>query len=1036
MNKPDDLKQLIIEKVDFIRDIIRNTTVSVQYYKKIQIFSNVDLNACITSLNDLYTNTQNILDDLQSKPLELTINNLQKVIDRMSIIISGYGTKNIDDLIYITLGSDFNKSTIGDDLKSKYDLIKKYVHPVGFKLITDGKLVSAPDSLCIDKMTDENIKLENAPILECFECDATTSSHFYKINGIRITIRGSDNKLIIIYGIVDDVNLELLSNEYIHKRKFQINENKRNINEEVFTRHMEQLSLRDILIFGNQDIIKKYNCILSTVNIIKNENIEQTIKRFTKMDIIGRRNMLIYLLTYGVDSEIQYIAYLLYDIITVDSNENSDQITIFDSFPWKTKLLFKDTMKQTIKHTHMLTEKFDISKITLEQRIHLMRVPDNVKEKAMNKLKEIKNKTDDSGGKAKQYLEGLIKIPFNVLKEEPILRAIKDLNLKFTKNLVSIRSTFPDLNIPEKSSYTNLEIYQILNKIKNMMSIDPSIVSILQIETAIRYINANTCKSDKVAWSKYKNKLTRFNEIQKYFNSCDHEHRHSIFKIFNSKCATLYKETTQMINEIHLFKESMRDMEKTLDTSVFGHKTPKNQIIKIISQWISGELSGYCFGFEGSPGVGKTSLAKLGIANCLKDENGVARPFAFIAMGGSSNGSTLEGHGFTYVNASWGKILDVLMETKCLNPIFYFDEFDKISKSENGKEISGILTHLLDQTQNSEFEDKFYSGIKINLSKALIIVSYNDVSNIDKVLLDRIHRIQFDNLTSDDKLVIARDYIIPEINKKMGFENTVIISETILSVIINEYTSEPGVRKFKEIIFDLYGEINIELLKCDDLDRVIPIELTMEEVECKYLSKYKKIKDKKIGNVDCIGTINGMWANSMGKGGILQIETAYYPSNVFLELKLTGLQGDVMKESMNVAKSLAWSLCSDEIKSMITNNYSNKGIHVHASEGAVKKDGPSAGVAITTAIYSLFNNKSIAKDVALTGEIDLNGNVTAIGGLEYKITGSISAGIKKILYPTENSNDFAEIVKKIQIPRDVKFVEISNIKDVFEHVFI
>jgi ATP-dependent Lon protease len=206
----------------------------------------------------------------------------------------------------------------------------------------------------------------------------------------------------------------------------------------------------------------------------------------------------------------------------------------------------------------------------------------------------------------------------------------------------------------------------------------------------------------------------------------------------------LYEKTQQMLDEIHLLKNSMSEIERALDDSVYGHKTAKNQIVKIISQWISGENSGHCFGFEGSPGVGKTSLAKIGLSNCLKDEQGKSRPFAFIAVGGSCNGSTLEGHGYTYVNSSWGKIADVLMEHSCLNLIIYFDELDKESKNgEHGKEITGILTHLLDQSQNSEFEDKFFAGIKLDLSKALIIVSYNDPNNIDKVLLDRIHRIKF-----------------------------------------------------------------------------------------------------------------------------------------------------------------------------------------------------------------------------------------------------------------------------------------------------
>lgn len=190
--------------------------------------------------------------------------------------------------------------------------------------------------------------------------------------------------------------------------------------------------------------------------------------------------------------------------------------------------------------------------------------------------------------------------------------------------------------------------------------------------------------------------------------------------------------------------------KKVLDKSIHGHNYAKNQILKIIGQWMNGTQSGYCFGFEGSPGIGKTSLAKKGLSNCLIGADGKSRPFAFIALGGSSNGSTLEGHSYTYVNSIWGRIVDILMETKCMNPIIYVDELDKVSKTEHGKEIIGILTHLIDTTQNDCFQDKYYSGINIDLSKALFIFSYNDPDNIDRILLDRIHRIHFENLSIDE----------------------------------------------------------------------------------------------------------------------------------------------------------------------------------------------------------------------------------------------------------------------------------------------
>ena len=200
-------------------------------------------------------------------------------------------------------------------------------------------------------------------------------------------------------------------------------------------------------------------------------------------------------------------------------------------------------------------------------------------------------------------------------------------------------------------------------------------------------------------------------------------------------------------DEIRLIKKYMENVETILDKSVYGHLEAKRQIQRIIGQWINGTNSGHCFGFEGPPGVGKTSLAKKGISICLKDFNGKSRPFSFIAMGGSCNGSVLEGHSYTYVGSTWGKIVDILIDSKCMNPIIFIDELDKISKTENGKEIIGILTHLTDATQNDEFADKYFAGIKFDLSKVLFIFSYNDYNLLDPILADRIHRVKFRHLS-------------------------------------------------------------------------------------------------------------------------------------------------------------------------------------------------------------------------------------------------------------------------------------------------
>ena len=489
-------------------------------------------------------------------------------------------------------------------------------------------------------------------------------------------------------------------------------------------------------------------------------------------------------------------------------------------------------------------------------------------------------------------------------------------------------------------------------------------------------------------------------------------------------------------NEINTY---MTNVKTKLDKSVHGHEKAKKQIERIIGQWINGKQDGYCFGFEGPPGVGKTSLAKKGLSNCLVDADGKDRPFAMIQMGGDSNGSSLHGHNYTYVGSTWGAIVQILMDKKCMNPIIFIDEIDKISKTEHGKEIIGILTHLLDPAQNDCFQDKYFSGIDLDLSKALFILSYNDVESIDRIMLDRIHRIQFKNLTLEEKLVISNTYILPEIYEKMGLQNIIHFSNDVLRFVIDEYTLESGVRKLKEILFEIIAEINLDILKNFNNDYTIPIEITIEDIKTKYFKDKQEIKITKIHNENKVGIINGLWANALGKGGVIPIQSKWRPSDKFLALHLTGMQGDVMKESMNVALTLAWNLTPEDMKDMLlTQNVRPNGVHIHCPEGSVSKDGPSAGTAITTTLYSLFNDKKIKYDIAITGEITLDGKVTEIGGLDLKFLGGIKAGVKEFIYPKENKKDYVSFMEKYkdtELIDGINFHSVEKIDEVFELVF-
>jgi len=1057
----------IKNKIKYLYEVIRCTIYSVQNNKRNDILSSSDVNNCVSTLTDLYNKIKDFEKFENITNEETLLDNFQSLLEKLSGVICSFGTYNFADLLNISFGSQFaeNKKENVENiyLQDKQELIYKYVHPFGYKTVNWKKNINYGQlfnkkTLCSDKITEEFLSIENACNFECFDIDISSAKSFYhKINGIRVVLQNEKiQKTIIIHGVIDDIVLDCFSNKYIDYRKndiFEYISKKYTINDVILKRMIDCLTLKDILIYSNEDIYKKYNSIISEINTIQQNKINTIIKNFVEMDIYSQRSMLINLFLYNNNDEIQYISYLLYDLITMNKNTTTDsceQLLIYDSLPWKIKMYFKDIMKFTIKYTQDMNNKYDVNRISFEQQIYLMKAPEYIKEKAMSKLKEIKGKNDDSCIKTRQYLEALLKIPFGIFKEEPILKIIKETNKMFIE--INKNNSLKSINIPIKSKYSMFEINMHINDIEktNKSYQINEIMSIINKFTLKQHINIihfieNLIKSKKIQYNvnltNIKKKENRIHIVKDFLN----KHTEYIENIYNTLNENIPNNNDLQISNIKkntdFVNKSIQNINTTLDESIFGHEHAKKQILKIIAQWMNGEQGGYCFGFEGSPGVGKTSLAKKGLAKCLVDEIGNSRPFAFIALGGSSNGSTLEGHSYTYVNSTWGRITDILMETKCMNPIIYIDELDKVSKTEHGKEIIGILTHLIDSTQNDAFQDKYFSGINLDLSKVLFIFSYNDPDQIDRILLDRIHRIRFDNLSLDDKMVIVSQYIIPEINKKMGFsDGTIELSDEIIEYIIETYTLEPGVRKLKEVLFDLFGEINIELLKYNSAIN-IPFVITKDLIDNKYLKKYYKIEYTKIHDDNQVGIISGLWANSLGKGGIIPIETNFFPTSNFLELKLTGLQGDVMKESMNVAKTLAWNLTNDKQKALLLKKFNDtkcQGVHIHCPQGAVSKDGPSAGTAITIGVYSLFNSLKIKNNIAITGEINLQGQVTAIGGLESKILGGIRGGVTTFLFPKSNSRDFKEFMEKYHaksIISNIEFIEISHIQETIKYVF-
>ena len=258
----------------------------------------------------------------------------------------------------------------------------------------------------------------------------------------------------------------------------------------------------------------------------------------------------------------------------------------------------------------------------------------------------------------------------------------------------------------------------------------------------------------------------------------------------------------------------MDNAHKALEDAVYGLDDAKIQIMQMIGQWISNPKSvGTAIAIHGPMGTGKTTLVKEGISKVLN------RPFAFLALGGATDSSFLEGHSYTYEGSVWGQIVDIIIKSKCMNPVIYFDELDKISDTPKGEEIIGILTHLTDTTQNSQFHDKYFSGIDFDLSKALFIFSYNDEKKVNPILRDRMYRIETKGYDKKEKTIIAKQYLMPVIEKNINFESgKIIITDNILHYIIDKYTAkEKGVRNLKRCLEIIYSKLNLfRLMKPDN----------------------------------------------------------------------------------------------------------------------------------------------------------------------------------------------------------------------------
>jgi len=1061
--KLNEIKDFILKKKKMFSEILHRQTIAVNQQKLLDIISSSGL----TIFNDcqelLFKSIHSINAEVKKNTYNEQLSLLQNVTSDISSLFKKYGCSNLEDFVHICLDKNYVQANVPEEDHEQVNLLMKLFQPVSYKSILWSNIPENLDEQC--GLLEDFAIAKNS---KNFQCYPLRQSENFKMecSGLKVVIHNHhQKKTLIVSGIIHEISLTCIENDFLLAKLQAIRELDNDIDEKLVERYISSLSIKELLIYTAVELRSTLYSNISSMKVLKTKSLMSIVKQFSRGTIIDKRNTIIQLLLFSNEPDFQYIAYLLYDLLTTDSNnmiDSKEQTLLYDSLPVLFKKYFKEAMSNTLAYTEEL---YNFSNnIPLEQQICLLKVNDTVKEKAMIKLKEIKSKSDDTGSKARQYLEGLLRIPFGQYAKEEIMDIISETIHEYNK----IIEVLPDEVKEDKFNVIDTYI-ELQNRFHHLLAakqdvenfyfncdkngiVDCKKTKLLKNVNAVnQFLKKNAINSITKVTHTGKTVDVIRKDLEKCLDKIQKKPGLWNMMVKTNTALCPYSKDNELViqtiseiqKNVSKVKNYMGYIDETLDKSVYGHDKAKQQIKRIVGQWITGENSGYCFGFEGPPGVGKTSLAKNGIAKCLLDDQGNSRPFSFIAIGGSSNGSTFEGHNYTYVGSTWGKIVDILMESKCMNPIIFIDELDKISKTENGKELIGILTHLIDSSQNDRFQDKYFNGIDIDVSKVLFIFSYNDVSIIDRILLDRIHRVNFERLTIIDKIEITKKHLLKEIEGKLGLQNQIEIDDETIRFVINRYTNESGVRKLKEILFEIYSQINLELLENSFELETLPLVLRQENIENVYLKDRYKTKPHLIHTEPSVGLINGLWANTLGMGGILSIESSFIYASNFLDLKLTGMQGDVMKESMNVARTVAWNLLTktqqDKLRTKMEES-KLQGIHIHCPDGATNKDGPSAGTAITMMLYSLLSKKKIKNTIAITGEMNLQRKVTAIGGLDLKIIGGIEAGVKQFIYPEDNEEDFQKFLvkyeKRKEILEGIKFHKVSKVEEVMKLVFV
>ena len=452
---------------------------------------------------------------------------------------------------------------------------------------------------------------------------------------------------------------------------------------------------------------------------------------------------------------------------------------------------------------------------------------------------------------------------------------------------------------------------------------------------------------------------------------------------------------------------------KILDNDHFGMEKVKGRILETLAvRQMAPEMPPQILCLVGPPGVGKTSIS-YSIARSLN------RKMARIALGGVHDEAEIRGHRKTYVGAMPGRIMQAITQAGSCNPILLLDEIDKLGRDHRG-DPSAALLEVLDGEQNATYRDH-YLEIPFDLSDVMFITTANTLDTVPRPLLDRMEIIELNSYTDEEKLMIAKNHLIPKQLKKHGLKKTQVrISDDIVREIIASYTRESGVRTLERRFAEICRKAAMELLSQETAKRITVTEKNLET----FLGVRKYVRDH-AAVTDQVGLVTGLAWTSVG-GETLEVEVNVMEGSGKLEL--TGNLGQVMQESVRAAVS--YIRANSQKLGVPADFYKTRDIHVHFPEGAVPKDGPSAGIAICTAIVSALTGRSVRREVAMTGEISLRGRVMAIGGLKEKTMAALRHGIKTVIIPADNERDLAEIDQAVR--SKLNFVIASHVDTVLE----